>query len=298
MQNLKNTKLVSVVVASYNMGKYLSSAVQSILDQSYPSLEIHVVDDGSTDDTKKVMKHFENDDRVNYHYQSNQGQAKAKNKGIMASKGDYIAFLDADDMWSKTKLEKQMPCFEINENIGLVHTNFVLMDENEKMLGTVPRKYYNGKVTEQLLITNFVNGMASVVKKECLEKVGIFDESLPMGIDWDLWLRISTEYEIYFLDEKAYFYRQWEGQMSHNQEKRYECAARIMSKFLSQYPGLVNKSVENEAWANLYVGRAYGYFLDENNKLDAIKYFAKALKTKRNYMQAWKGLVKILINRK
>ncbi len=86
--------------------------------------------------------------------------------------------------------------------------------------------------------------------------------------------------------------------MSHDQQKRYEYAARIMNKFLSQYPGLVSKPIENKAWANLYVGRAYGYFLDENNKLDAIKYFAKALKRKRNYTQAWKGFVSILIDRK
>lgn len=288
-------KKVSVVVASYNMGKYLADAIKSILTQTYPVYEINVVDDGSTDNTRGVMEQFQDNPSVRYHFQSNQGQAVAKNRGIQESQGDYIAFCDADDMWTSDKLEKQLPCFDSDKTIGVVHTNFILMSEDGKLLYTPSRTYHSGWISGQLLIDNFVNGMASVVRRECFGTVGLFDESLPMGIDYDLWLRISAHYKIHYIDVVTYKYRQWDGQMSHRHTKRYECAVKIMKKFIEHHPGLVDASTVREAWAHTYVGRGQTLVGIEKNRLSGLRFFLNALRQKPTYLPAWKEIVKLAL---
>src|SRR5258705_11081136 len=108
---MSDKPLVSVVIATYNMARYLPLAVRAALDQKYKNIEVLVVNDGSTDDTQCVMAPFLDDSRVRYYTQKNKGQAAAKNRGIHESRGDYIAFLDADDMWALDKLEVQLPLF-------------------------------------------------------------------------------------------------------------------------------------------------------------------------------------------
>lgn len=291
-------KLVSVVVANYNMGKYLPMAVESILNQTYKNVEVHVVDDGSTDDSKEVMQRYADIGNVFYHYQENQGQARAKNHGILSANGDFIAFLDADDTWSHDKLEKQLPVFDTDNEIGVVYTNYKLTDKQGELMDTPSRQFHTGYISNQLFVDNFVTGMTSVIRRECLDDVGIFDEELSMGIDYDLWLRLSAHYKFMFLDEVTYFYRQWEGQMSHKHRKRFECAVKIMRKFETQYPDKLDKSVAHEAWAHLLVSQAYKHFIIENDRIGALKLFFQALKHKPGYIPAWKGLLKLCINYK
>jgi glycosyltransferase involved in cell wall biosynthesis len=290
-------KRVSVVIANYNMGKYLPHAIDSVLAQTSPVYEINVVDDGSTDDTREVAQKYKDEKRVKWHFQENQGQAKAKNKGILESSGELIAFCDADDLWTHDKIEKQLPCFDANPAVGVVHTNFALMSEDGKVLHTPKRTYYDGWISGRLLVENFVNGMASIVRRECFSDVGLLDESLPMGVDYDLWLRISARYQFYFLDEVTYLYRQWPGQMSHRHTKRFECAVKIMNKFIDDHPGLVNEDTVQEAWAHTFVGRGVNLMHSEKDRLQALKYHFKALSCKIGYLPAWKEIAKILINR-
>lgn len=290
-------KFVSVIIATYNMELYLAEAINSVLDQNYDNLEIIIIDDGSTDNTVKVIEKFANEPRVKYFYQINGGQAKAKNRGIVESKGDYIAFLDADDKWTSDKLEKQLPYFDLFTEVGVVYTKVAQIDQFGEILGCPDTRCYSGKITEKLFVENFVTGMASIVRRECFDKVGYFDESLPMGIDWDLWLRISVHFEYYYLDEVTYLYRQWLGQMSKNKRRRYACAVKIMEKFLADNPGLLSSSTINEAWAHTNVGIAISVAKFEGNRLYALKYLGKALRYKFTYLYAWKTFVKILINR-
>lgn len=292
---MDSKKLVSVVIASYNMGKYLPTAVHSVLSQTYPHLEINIVDDGSTDDTPEVMRQFSENPRVRYHRQPNGGQAKAKNKGIAEAKGNYIAFLDADDLWTPDKLEKQLPLFDGFNKVGVIYTNFQCIDEKGNPLPTPKRPYYTGKISSRLIIENFVTGMSSIVKRECFDAVGLFDESLPMGIDYDLWLRISTKYEFEFLDEATYLYRQWPGQMSHNHNIRYECALRIMKRFLEQNPGLLDQKTISEAWAHTYVSRGNSLKAFTRKKGEALKFYLSALWTCPTYFPAWKEIVKLMV---
>jgi glycosyltransferase involved in cell wall biosynthesis len=297
MAILQDNPLVSVVIASYNMGKYLTHAVQSVLDQSYTNFEIIIIDDGSTDDTQVVLKPFLLDSRVKYYYQENKGQTVAKNKGISESKGHYIAFLDADDIWFPDKLEKQIPCFSLSPSIGVVYTNVEFIDEHGANVDGWPIKFYSGWVSGKLLIDNFVPFCSVVVRRECLEKVGIFDEKYRMGIDYDLWLRMSAHYEFYYLDAVTFQYRLWSGQMSHNYKKRFECAIAMMKSFLEQYPSLVDKSTVNEAWAHTYVYKGTCIAQIEKDKIAALREFFRSLSYVPTYIPAWKGIVKLLVRR-
>ncbi len=234
--------LVSVVIASYNMGHYLRGAVQSVLAQTYPNVEVQIVDDGSTDDTQQILQQWAGDPRVRSHRQANAGQARAKNRAVELSRGRFVAFLDADDAWNPDKLAQQMPLFRGRPELGVVYSDYQCMDADGRPLvkGVTPMR--RGWVTGPLLIENFIRYSAGVVRRECLERNGGFDETLDMGIDYDLWLRLSAHWQFDFVPQSTVRYRIWAGQMSKNYRKRYESAIRIMRSFLANNPGIVNPS--------------------------------------------------------
>ncbi len=157
MQDLmREQPLVSVVIATYNMGQYLEQAVESVLNQTWENIELIVVDDGSKDSTPDVMAAYASDVRVRYIQNENQGQPKAKNCGIMAARGEYLGFCDADDVWESNKLELQIPKFA-SPQVGVVYSEVSYMDEHGNRYQQ-PKPYvrYEGKVTDQLLQKNFV----------------------------------------------------------------------------------------------------------------------------------------------
>jgi glycosyltransferase involved in cell wall biosynthesis len=294
-QPMQESPLVSIVMAAYNSAPYMPEAIRSVAGQTYPHWELHIINDGSKDNTAEVVKPFLNDPRIIYHEQRNKGQASARNCGLRAAKGEFIAFLDADDKWSLDKLENQLPVFTAHPEAGLVHTNVMLIKESGEPLGSPQRSYPQGWISSDLLIENCVNGMASILRRECLDEVGIFDESLSMAEDYDLWLRISARYQILFLDEVTYFYRQWAGQISHRYEEDIRNAIRIMEKFLREHPGVVPDEVVNTAWAHTYVGRGYSRFAVDRRWSAAMRDHLHALGFRPTYLPAWKAIVKLLM---
>lgn len=297
MPVLDSRPLVSVVMASYNSAPYIGTAIRSVINQSYPYWELHVIDDGSSDDSVAAIEPFLQDTRIHLHCQENRGQASAKNRGLLAARGEFIAFLDADDLWSADKLEKQLPGFDMHPDAGIIHTNVMLISENGEFLGSPRRTYPQGWISGDLLFENCVNGMASIVPRKCIERIGIFDESLAMGIDYDLWLRISARYPIFYMDVVTYFYRQWGGQMSHRYEQRMAHGIRIMSKFLREHEGLLSRDVIRKAWAQTFVNRGSARFRGDGRWLAALRDYAIALSHKPAYWPAWKAIVKLALCR-
>ena len=247
---------VSVVIATYNMGRYLAEAVNSVLAQPEVDLEVVVVDDGSTDDTLEVMTAFSADPRVRLIAQENQGQPRAKNAGIRASRGRFIAFCDADDYWLPDKLALQLPLFERNPHTGVVCSSTLALHEDGEVRSHPHAPLQRGRILEALFLRNLIPFGTAVVRRECLEQVGLFDESIAMGIDWDLWLRVAVDWEFDFTPEPTYVYRIWDGQMSKNWRGRYESAFRIMENFLSRYPDSVSPRVISAAYADTYTNLA------------------------------------------
>ncbi len=287
--------LVSVVMATYNMGRYLPEALESALSQDYPAIEVRIVDDGSTDDTPQVLERWRGDPRVHVHRQANAGQTRAKNQGIADSRGAFIAFLDADDVWLPGKLRRQLALFAGQPDVGVVYSDYECMDGEGKALPKGPTPMRRGRITGALLIDNFVSFSSSVVRRSCLDACGAFDESLEMGIDYELWLRLSARYGFDFVPEATLRYRIWPGSMSKNFKKRYASAIRIMQGFLARHPGVVDARLVREAWAHTYVGRGNMTLWREKDRGAAFRDYFEALHYSPSYWPAWRALLRGLI---
>ena len=195
-------KYVSIILPTYNREHSISRSVESILRQTYPHLELLVIDDASEDRTEEIVADFAaSDERVHYFRQPhNSGVAAARNEGIRRAKYAYVAFQDSDDIWGADKLEKQMRVFEHRPDVGMVYCAF----EGTKQDGTtvripdrsMPEENLQGNLYKLLLQRNVIDAPTVVIRKECLDKVGGFDETLTCLEDWELFLRIAKEYEI------------------------------------------------------------------------------------------------------
>jgi glycosyltransferase involved in cell wall biosynthesis len=194
---------VSVVIPTYNRARVLSKAVGSVLSQTYDDYEIIVVDDASVDDTASVIRKFK-DRRITYvRREKNGGEAASRNTGIGLSKGKYIASQDSDDEWLPGKLEKQIRLIESSpREVGVVYTGFWRIEGNAEVYFPNERKgRIQGDIRRELLMGNFVGTPTTVVKKECFEKIGGFDERLRHLVDWEMWIRISGLYQFICVEE-------------------------------------------------------------------------------------------------
>ena len=189
--------LVSVIVPNYNYGRYLGGAIESVLAQSYPETEIIVVDDGSTDDSLNVLHRYEG--RLRWMRQERQGVSTARNRGAQESRGELLAFLDADDLWHPKKLERQVERLTADNGLGLIHCGETVIDDHGRTL-VVRCEGGEGWVAEALLryqrIVVFGPGSPSLIPRRIFEEIGGFDARLTTFADWDLAYRIACRYRI------------------------------------------------------------------------------------------------------
>lgn len=191
---------VSVIIPTYNRSAYVKDAIESVLSQSYSNLEIIVVDDGSTDDTRDVITLFA--DRVRYFYQDNKGPSSARNMGISEATGDFVAFLDSDDLWRQDKLEKQLKLFGENSRLGLVASGHdVINHRGEHILSYILKPKELNQLHSRRIIRNLFSTPSVLVRKSCFDSVGVFDEKLYFAEDWDMWLRIISAYDAAMVNE-------------------------------------------------------------------------------------------------
>ena len=189
---------ISVIIPTYNRRHTLERAIDSVLSQTFKPFEIIIVDDGSEDGTRNWVQ--EAYPSIKYIYQSNNGVSSARNKGIISSRGSWIALLDSDDEWMPEKLEDQV--IFINENPGSLfcHTNEIWIRNGVRVNQMKKHKKYGGDIFKYCLDMCRISPSSSLIKKEVFEDVGLFDESLTVCEDYDLWLRITAKYTILFLD--------------------------------------------------------------------------------------------------
>ncbi len=203
---------VSVVIPTYNCAQYICQAVDSVWAQTYHDFELVVVDDGSTDNTRELLMQYGK--HLRYIYQENRGMTAARNTGIRNSSGEYIGFLDSDDIWLPNKLDRQVKLLDEAPEVGLVYCWHYYIDvEGNRCTfwnNTIGRSFESGShLFEKLIENNVISGGAStpVIRRKCLEKSGMFDESIPYSGDWELWLRISMDYVIAVIPEPLACYR-------------------------------------------------------------------------------------------
>ncbi len=219
-QILEQSPFVSVILPTYNRASELGKAMQSVLDQTYENLELIVVSDGSTDETEQVVKAFQ-DPHVRYICsEKNGGLAYARNLGIREAKYDLLAFHDDDDLWKPEKLEDQIRELlrsDLNTGFCYCEMSYIMLDG--KTIHIVPRREISivrkrGYLYPELLRRNIIGGPTLLVRKECFEEVGLFDESLAIFEDWDMVLRLSKQYDAAFVAEPLYDYFEHEKSLT------------------------------------------------------------------------------------
>ena len=195
---------VSVVIPLYQGERWIRAAIESVLAQrGFDDFEVIVVDDGSTDRGADVVRSIA-DDRVHVIHQANRGIAAARNAGIAKSRGQFIAFLDQDDLWRPDKLATQIPLFAGAPDVGLVHCQTARIDGQGRLIHAGPRVVpdrMQGDVRADMLVMNIVPGTAGViVRRACFETLGGFDEALSGADDWEMWSRIAGRYSFAYSD--------------------------------------------------------------------------------------------------
>ena len=189
---------ISVIIPTYNRKKTLARAIQSVINQSLSPFEILIIDDGSNDGTEEWVK--ENFQNIKYIYQNNHGVSSARNIGIENANGDWVAFLDSDDEWLPNKLYEQVKAIDSNPEMKFFHTNEIWIRNGIRVNQMKKHKKYGGYIFEKCLDICRISPSSVLIQKEVFEIIGIFDESLRVCEDYDLWLRITSKYPVVFLD--------------------------------------------------------------------------------------------------
>jgi glycosyltransferase involved in cell wall biosynthesis len=284
---------VSIVLATYNYGRYLAGALDSALGQSLKDLEIIVVDDGSTDETKEVMVPYLGNPRVRYFGIEHAGQPAAKNFGIRLARAPFIAFLDADDLWLPSKLEKQLALFAADPAVGVVYSRRWLMDEQGRPLHFNQPRLPRGQVLAEMFRQNFICFSSAVVRRSVLDQVGLFDDNLALAIDYDLWLRIGQRFLFDYVDESLVMYRTGHANLSRRTEERLKTAALIMDRFLNGYGGrdALAPAVVRRAQAETYYEIALA--IRSRSRWAALPWYGRSLRIAPEFGLAWQGLASL-----
>lgn len=211
--------LVSVIIPNYNYERYLREAIDSALGQTYPNIEVIIVDDGSHDGSREIIESY--GDKITPVFQQNQGVSAARNNGVATCRGEFVAFLDADDIWVPEKIERQMAEFQTHDRVGLVHCSMTLITPDGRVIGEISQGQ-DGAVAHEFLLfeRGVVIGAAStaIVLRKAFDEVGGFDKRLSTAADWDFCYRLSTNYEIGFVREPLALYRMHGSNMHGNLE--------------------------------------------------------------------------------
>ena len=225
---------VSVIIPTYNRSKYIRRAIDSVLKQTFTDYEIIVIDDGSTDNTGEILRGY--GERVSYIRQSNQGISASRNRGIGIAKGKYIAFLDSDDEWVPEKLALQVKLLDNDERLGLVCSRMVILNEQGDQCGMKPQKRTGKNFRELVEIGGDLPTSTIMTRKECFDKVGVFDKDLPPMEDFEMWVRIASQYDVYTIPDKilAYYYRHGH-QITSDKTLVYEATVKLDKAILDRY---------------------------------------------------------------
>ena len=228
--------LVSVIIPTYNCAAWIAQAIESVFAQTYTNLEVIVVDDGSTDDTRARLTPW--DGRIRYIVQANGGPAKARNRGIKEARGALIAFLDADDLWLPEKLMRQWECLQQSADIGLVHTDTYHKYEPsaECVYLHRSRERFVNMCYPEFFLGNRVHTSTVLVTRTGLDRAGLFDESIrvPSTEDLDLWIRIAKDFAFGYVNESLVVYRHHNTNGSLDQLAMVQNEYRVLARAFGQ----------------------------------------------------------------
>lgn len=275
----------SVIIPTYNCAQYVTQALDSVLAQTYPHFEVIIVDDGSTDNTRNVILPYLEDKRVKYVYRENGGLAVARNTGIKEAQGDYIALLDADDLWKEDKLEMQAEFIKQHPNVAMICGNaYKFEEDNRQKLEVIHQNLPEGELTSAqlfsmlLVAANPVICPTVVMGRWIFAEIGMYDENLSrLGCeDRDLSLRVMSKYDVRYMKECLAYYRLRVNSMHGNVEKMHRARMYVLEKSVKTLPRLkTNAILRQRSFANVYYYNALGFFRNGSRK-EVLKNLGKA----------------------
>jgi len=273
---------VSIIIPVYNGEKYITYAIESALAQTYRNFEIIVVDDGSTDGSYEKIKPFL--PFVKYIFQENQGVAAARNTAIKHSSGELIAFLDQDDLWLPEKLELQVDYLLHNPDVGLVHSNMSYINEEGKptkrdSVFPFPTNL-SGSCFPELFIRNQIAILTVLLRRDCLDKMGFFNEQFSSLDDYELWLRVSRYFLIGYIDLFLASYRLHGSNTHRNWLAITLTRLKVIESLLGKHPEIrseLGKKTVSDKLFKLYYEVAQQY-CNQNEHKSGIEYWKKAIK--------------------
>jgi len=257
---------VSVIIPVYNGEKTIAETIKSVLNQTFSDFELIIINDGSTDGTEQVVSNF-SDKRIKLINIKNSGPSAARNKGIEEAKGEYVSFIDSDDLWSQDKIEKQLDKLINNMEYGVAYSWTIFIDENSKYIHPLKKVDYQGNVSEKIIKGNFVgSGSNILVKKEAVKSIGYYCISLRYGEDWDYLIRLAQSYEFILVKDFHVFYRRKLNSLSSNVSALEDSSVKILNKYRERFSQDKEKSI-NEALSNIKLYSSYLYLTGLNNEI-------------------------------
>ena len=250
---------VSVIIPTYNYAKYVGEAIDSALSQTYPDIEVIVVDDGSSDGSRDVIDGY-GDRLKKIYFQQNQGVSAARNAGVAISDGELVAFLDADDVWLPEKTAKQVVRFATDRSLGLVHVGVEDIDAEGNVIGT-KMDGLEGEVADEMLMFErsviLGGGSGIMIPRAVFDDVGGFDTKLSTSADWDMFYRIANRYKVGFVAEPLLRYR-YHGS---NMHRKIDVMERDMLLGYKKAFEAGTSSDRRHAYGNLYRTLAGSFFV-------------------------------------
>jgi glycosyltransferase involved in cell wall biosynthesis len=222
--------LVSIIIPCYNAERYLQETLECALSQSYPNKEVIVVNDGSKDSTLKIAQSY--GEQVRIVEQANAGVSAARNNGVRHADGEYVLFLDADDLLSQDAIEKKVKLLESDDQIGLVVGHYREIDQDGKLLDRIPRKrsYPKSENNFYRALKQALPPSGWIMRKNVFLQCGYFDPFLKGSEDWDVMIRCCAKYKIVYDPEPNMLYRQIPTSASVNALLMYQDALKMLTK--------------------------------------------------------------------
>ena len=243
--------LISVIIPAYNAENTIGETVESVLNQTFSDFEMIVIDDGSTDATLEKLKTVR-DPRLRVLSQANLGSQRSRNRGLAEAVGEYVAFLDSDDLWTSDKLEAQLKALQAAPDAGVAYSWTVFIDGAGQFLRHGRHITVNGDALERLLVSDFLeSGSNPLIRSQALLEVGGWDESLSAAQDWDLYLRLAAKYPFVNVPRSQILYRISPNSISSNVLKVEKNCLKIIETAFSQAPEAF-RPLKQKSFAHLY----------------------------------------------
>ena len=226
---MSDKPLVSIIMPAYNAEKTIAESIQSVIEQTYKNWELIVINDGSIDNTSSIVYSFK-DCRIILVEQANGGVANARNNGLRCAKGDFVAFLDSDDLWLSSKLTIQMACMIERASFFSYGKSTCFYLDKQNTHACFYDLDINLDYSQKILVFDFIPTLTVVMSRCVVDKIGFFDESLHGTEDWDYWIRVLQTYKPLFVDSVLALYRIQSNSLSHQSSKHYVEMRKVVEK--------------------------------------------------------------------